>query len=134
MDAQRARLVKPTPVEENTQPAFTPLKAEITYDDFAKLDLRVGQVIAAEKVAGADKLLQLTIDLGFEQRTVVSGIALHFSPDEIVGGKVTLLANLAPRKLRGIMSQGMILMAENKDGKLLFAAPNASADNGGTIS
>lgn len=134
MDAQRARLIKPAPVEENTQPEFTPLKPEITYDDFAKLDLRVGQVIAAEKVAGADKLLQLTIDLGFEQRTVVSGIAMHFAPEDIVGGKVTLLANLAPRKLRGIMSQGMILMAENKDGKLLFVAPNASADNGGTIS
>ncbi|MDP2187383.1 MAG: methionine--tRNA ligase [Sphingobacteriaceae bacterium] len=134
MDAQRAKLVKTPEKMEMTSPAYTPLKPEITYEDFAKLDLRVGQVIAAEKVAGADKLLQLTIDLGFEQRTVVSGIAMHFSAEEIVGGKVTLLANLAPRKLRGIMSQGMILMAENKDGKLLFVAPNASADNGSTIS
>jgi methionyl-tRNA synthetase len=134
MEAQRAKLVKTPEIMETPSPTHTPLKPEIAYEDFAKLDLRVGEVLAAEKVAGADKLLQLTIDLGFEQRTVVSGIAMHFTPDEIIGGKVTLLANLAPRKLRGILSQGMILMAENKDGKLLFVAPNASANNGGTIS
>lgn len=134
MEAQRAKLVKTPEIMETPSPAYSPLKPEIAYEDFAKLDLRVGEVLAAEKVAGADKLLQLTIDLGFEQRTVVSGIAMHFTPEEIVGGKVTLLANLAPRKLRSILSQGMILMAENKDGKLLFVAPNASADNGGTIS
>ena len=134
MDVQRAKLVKQPEVMEPTTPEFAPLKAEITYEDFAKLDLRVGTVLAAEKVAGADKLLQLTVDLGFEQRTVVSGIAQHFAPEALVGGKVTLLANLAPRKLRGILSQGMILMAENKDGKLLFVAPDTAADNGAGIS
>jgi methionyl-tRNA synthetase len=105
-------------------------KDEIAFEDFDKIDLRVGTIIAAEKVEKADKLLKLTIDLGFETRTVVSGIALHFSPIEIIGLQVTLVANLAPRKMRGIESNGMILMAENSEGKLVFVNPNQEALNG----
>jgi methionyl-tRNA synthetase len=106
------------------------VKPDITYDDFAKLDLRTATIIAAEPVKGADKLLQLNVDLGYEQRTVVSGIALHFKPEAIIGQKVVLVANLAPRKLRGVMSQGMILMAEDAAGKLSFVSPPEGAGNG----
>jgi len=110
------------------------LKSEITYDDFAKLDLRVGKIAAAEKVEKADKLLRLEIDLGFEKRTIVSGIALHFKADEIVGKQVVVVANLAPRKMRGIESNGMILMAEDKTGKLYFINPDNEIDAGSTVS
>lgn len=109
------------------------LKPVIQFEDFDKIDLRVGKIVAAEKVEKADKLLKLSIDLGFEQRTVVSGIALHYSPEEIVGLQVTLVANLAPRKMRGIESNGMILMAENADGKLIFINPNGDAMNGSGV-
>ncbi|WP_415158852.1 methionine--tRNA ligase [Parafilimonas sp.] len=110
------------------------LKAPIVYDDFAKLDLRVGKIVSASKVEKADKLLKLEIDLGFENRTIVSGIALHFKPEEIVGKQVVLVANLAPRKMRGIESNGMILMAENKAGKLIFVNPDEDTDAGSGVS
>jgi methionyl-tRNA synthetase len=109
-------------------------KPEVTYDDFAKLDLRVATVVACEKVEKADKLLKLTLEVGAETRTVVSGIALHFSPEEVVGKQVLLLANLAPRKMRGIESQGMILMAEDADGKLVFMSPSNAVDSGSGVS
>ncbi|MFY9281464.1 MAG: methionine--tRNA ligase [Bacteroidia bacterium] len=109
--------------EEKTVEA---VKSEIVYDDFAKLDIRVATIIAAEKVKKADRLLHITLDLGLERRSVVSGIAAHFSPEDIVGQQVTYLANLAPRTLKGIESSGMILMAEDADGKLKFVSP---ADN-----
>ena len=109
-------------------------KAEIQYDDFAKLDLRVAKVLTCEKVEKADKLLKLTLDIGSEIKTVVSGIALHFVPEEVVGKQVLYLANLAPRKMRGIESQGMILMAENADGKLYFMQPSAEIANGSGVS
>ncbi|WP_430516950.1 methionine--tRNA ligase [Chitinophaga niabensis] len=109
-------------------------KPEIQYDDFAKLELKVGTIIAAEKVAKADKLLKLTIDLGTEQRTVVSGIAMHYAPEAIVGTQVTLVANLAPRKMKGIESQGMILMAEDKDGRLVFVNPADAVAPGSGVS
>lgn len=110
------------------------LKAEIVYDDFAKIDLKVGTIVAAEKVEKADKLLKLTIDLGFETRTVVSGIALHYKPEEIVGKQVTVVANLAPRKMRGIESNGMILMAEDSTGKLHFVSPENKIEPGSNVS
>lgn len=116
-----------TPSDAPVPPSQSP---EITYDDFARLDLRTGTILEAEPVAGADKLLKLRVDLGYEQRTVVSGIALHFKPEEVVGQKVVLVANLAPRKLRGIVSQGMILMAEDASGKLSFVSPPTHAGNG----
>ncbi|MCR9226721.1 MAG: methionine--tRNA ligase [Flavobacteriaceae bacterium] len=97
-----------------------PLKDTITFDDFAKLDLRVGTIIEAEKMPKANKLLVLKVDMGLDTRTIVSGIANSFKPGDIVGKKVTVVANLAPRKLRGVESQGMILMTEDKDGKLVF--------------
>ena len=114
--------------------AYTPFKETATYDDFTKMDLRVGTITAAEKVAKADKLLKLTIDTGIDQRTVVSGIANHFTPEAIVGQQVTLLANLAPRKIKGIESMGMILMAEDGDGKLVFIQPSDPTKAGSTIS
>jgi methionyl-tRNA synthetase len=110
------------------------LKPEIVYDDFAKLDLKVGTIVSAEKVQKADKLLKLEVDLGFEKRIVVSGIALHFKPEEIVGKQVVVVANLAPRKMRGIESNGMILMAEDKAGKLYFVNPDAVIDAGSGVS
>jgi methionyl-tRNA synthetase len=120
------------PATEAAAPAAPP-KAEIQYDDFAKLDLRVGTIVAAEKVAKADKLLKLLVDIGTEKRTVVSGIAMHFKPEEIVGRQVTLVANLAPRKMKGIESQGMILMAED-NGKLVFVNPAETVTPGSGVS
>jgi methionyl-tRNA synthetase len=129
----KAGLVKPT-VATVTEPVPVEHKGEIQYDDFAKLELRVGTITSAEKVAKADKLLKLEVDLGFEKRTIVSGIALHFSPEAIVGKQVVVVANLAPRKMRGIESNGMILMAEDKDGKLKFVNPDESTINGAMVS
>ncbi len=108
-------------------------KSTIQYDDFAKLDLRTGTIVSAEKVEKADKLLKLLIDLGFETRTIVSGIALHFKPEEIVGKQVVVVANLAPRKMRGIESNGMILMAEDKEGKLHFINPDDKINEGSPV-
>jgi len=118
---------------ETTPIEYKPLKPEITYDDFAKLDFRVGTITAAEKVAKADKLLQLTVDLGFETRTIVSGIAQHFTAESIVGKQVTVVANLAPRKMRGIDSNGMILMAEDSKGKLHFINAEDTTENGSEV-
>lgn len=109
-------------------------KPQIQYDDFARMDLKVATVTAAEKVEKADKLLKLTLSLGSETRTVVSGIAQHFSPEEVTGRQVLLLANLAPRKMRGIESQGMILMAEDADGKLVFISPSEAVHPGSGVS
>jgi methionyl-tRNA synthetase len=118
--------------EAAAKPEAAP-KPEIQYDDFAKLDLRVGTILQAEKVEKADKLLKLTVDIGTEKRTVVSGIAMHFQPEDIIGKQVTLVANLAPRKMRGIESQGMILMAED-NGKLVFVNPNEQVSPGSGVS
>ncbi len=135
IEKQIEKLKKTT---ENTksameQSAIQNPKPEITYDDFSKIDLRVGTILTAEKVEKADKLLKLTIDLGFETRTVVSGIAEFFKPEEIIGLQVSVVANLAPRKLRGIESKGMILMAEDKDGNLHFVSPKDLTPNGSII-
>ncbi|MFC0772245.1 methionine--tRNA ligase [Terrimonas alba] len=133
----KAGLVKPVPSSQlpaNRQPETGNRKQEIQYDDFAKLDLKVGTITAAEKVPKADKLLKLEVDLGFEKRTIVSGIALHFQPDTIVGRQVVVVANLAPRKMRGIESNGMILMAENAEGQLKFVNPDETVDNGSSVS
>ncbi len=105
----------------------------IQFDDFAKVNLRVGKILEAEKVEKADKLLKLQVDMGDEVRTIVSGIALHFKPEEIVGRQVVVVANLAPRKMRGIESNGMILMAENAEGKLVFVAPTDEVNAGSEV-
>jgi methionyl-tRNA synthetase len=117
----------------NAQSEISNLKSEIGFDDFAKIDLKVGTIVAAEKVAKADKLLKLEVDLGFEKRTIVSGIALHFKPEDIIGKQVTIVANLAPRKMKGIESNGMILMAEDADGKLYFISPTGNISPGSAV-
>lgn len=111
-----------------------PLASEITYDDFAKLDIRVATILQAEKMPKSDKLLKLLLDTGIDQRVVLSGIAKHFSPEEVVGRQVCVLCNLAPRKMMGEMSNGMILMAEDRDGSLRFIEPSAAIWNGAKVS
>ena len=110
-----------------------PAKENISFDDFAKLDIRVGTIVAAEKVAKTKKLLKLTIDTGIDTRTVVSGIAEYYTPEEVVGKQVSILVNLAPKELKGILSQGMILMAENADGSLSFVSPDKEIKPGSDI-
>jgi methionyl-tRNA synthetase len=112
---------------------FEPQKMEITFDDFTKMDIRLGTILTAEKVEKADKLLKLTVDTGIDQRTIVSGIAEHYQPEEVVGKTVQVLLNLAPRKIRGIESQGMILMAEDTEGKLSFMVPEKEFGAGGGV-
>ncbi|HRB19485.1 MAG TPA: methionine--tRNA ligase subunit beta, partial [Chitinophagales bacterium] len=125
---EKLNKTKVTKQENNLE--MMPSKAEITYDDFSKLDIRTGIILEAEKVPKADKLLKLLVDVGFEKRTIVSGIAEHFAPEEIIGREVSVLINLAPRKLRGIESNGMILMAEDGNGKLYFVnASHVAAGN-----
>ena len=109
-------------------------KAVIQYDDFAKLELKTGTVVECQKVPKADKLLKLEIDLGTEKRTIVSGIAQHYSPEEMVGKQVIVVTNLAPRKMKGIESQGMILTAENSDGTLQLLQPENPVNPGSTVS
>ena len=110
------------------------LKETIQYDDFAKLDIRIGTILEAEKLPKSDKLLKFLVDDGFEKRTILSGIAKHFTPEEMIGKQVTFLANLAPRKMMGIESNGMILMAENRDGSLALLQPHKEVWNGGPVS
>ncbi|MCV6630479.1 MAG: methionine--tRNA ligase [Flavobacteriaceae bacterium] len=110
-----------------------PQKEEASFDDFVKLDLRVGTIVSAEKMPKAKKLLVLKVDTGLDMRTIVSGIAEHFSPEEVVGKQVTVLINLAGRKLRGVMSEGMILMTEDADGKLVFVNPDEKSVHAGSV-
>lgn len=114
-------------------PQVAPAKDQITYDDFMKMDIRVGQVLTAEAVEKSDKLLKMTVDTGLDTRSILSGIAKHFSAEQMVGKKVVVLTNLAPRKIMGVESQGMLLFAENKDGKLIAVTPDEHATNGATI-
>ena len=109
-----------------------PQKEIATFEDFTKMDLRVGTIIEAEKMPKTKKLMVLKIDTGIDKRTVVSGIAEHFKAEEIIGRKVTVLVNLAPRKLRGVESEGMILMTENAEGKLIFVNPDEEGVKSGT--
>jgi methionyl-tRNA synthetase len=112
---------------------YPPMKDAIAFDDFTKMDLRMGTILAAQKVEKADKLLQLTVDTGIDHRTIVSGIAEHYAPEDIIGKTVLVLLNLEPRKIRGIESQGMILMAENEEGKLSFLASEKEFGAGPTV-
>ncbi|WBU87918.1 methionine--tRNA ligase [Cellulophaga omnivescoria] len=131
IEAQLAKLeaTKKANLQMNKEVAAQ--KDTITFDDFTKLDMRVGTIIEAEKMPKAKKLLVLKVDTGLDTRTIVSGIAESFTPEEIVGKKVTVLVNLAPRALRGVESEGMILMTENADGKLVFVNPDEDAVNSG---
>lgn len=136
LEKLKAGLVEATLKAEQKMEEKTaePLKSEIQFDDFAKIDLRTGIIISAQKVPKADKLLQLEVDLGFEKRTILSGIAMHFEPDAIIGQQVVVVANLAPRKMRGIDSNGMILMAEDEQGKLHFVQPENRISGGAKVS
>ena len=129
-------LIKPeaTTKMENTKPETSNPKPEIVYDDFAKLELKAATVTACEKVAKADKLLKLEVDLGTEKRIIVSGIAQHYTPEEMVGKQVIVVTNLAPRKMKGIESQGMILTAEDSDGKLQLLKPENPVSPGSNVS
>ena len=111
----------------------TPIKEEIQYDDFSKMDIRIGTIVAAEKVAKSKKLLKLTINDGLNERIILSGIGEHFNPENIVNQQVTFLANLAPRKMMGMESEGMVLMAEDKNGSLSFIQPDKKIWNGGIV-
>ena len=111
----------------------TEQKEECSFDDFQKMDIRVSTILEAEKIAKTKKLLKLTVDTGIDKRTIVSGIAEHFSPEELVGRQVLVLVNLAPREMKGVTSQGMILMAEDASGKLELLAPEHKTNNGAIV-
>jgi len=130
IEAQLAKLEQTKVDNEKENKSLPPQKELISFEDFSKLDLRVGTITAAEKVKKTKKLLQLQVDLGDEVRTIVSGIAESFSPEEVIGKKVTVLVNLAPRKIRGIESQGMLLMSEDAQGNIVMVSPDKGAKNG----
>ncbi len=131
IEQQVSKLKKGTDEEKDGE---IELKEAISYDDFMKMDLRVGQILEAESVPKSNKLLKFKVDLGFEKRTILSGIAKYFKPEEMVGRKVTVLANLEPRKIMGVLSEGMLLFAENDNGDLKIVSPDQSAENGSGIS
>ncbi len=133
IEAQVQKLLDAKKENESNEFTANPAKENIEFDDFAKLDIRAGTILEAEKVAKTKKLLKLKIDTGIDQRTVISGIAEFFKPEEIIGKKVSILVNLAPKKLKGIESQGMILMAENPDGTLGFVSPPDDFVNGSEV-
>ncbi|MFN0216338.1 MAG: methionine--tRNA ligase subunit beta, partial [Saprospiraceae bacterium] len=140
IDQQIAKLTMNIPTEtivENTSNspdlapiAYKPIAESIQFEDFAKLDLRTGTIVSAEKMEKSKKLLKLSVDLGLETRTILSGIAEHFTPEQIIGQQVVIVANLAPRVMMGTESQGMVLMAEDAAGKLSFVSPVAEWPNG----
>ena len=134
IEAQIEKLQATKIANEQENKELTPQKETIEFEDFTKLDIRVGTILEAEKVAKTKKLLKLKVDVGIDIRTIVSGIAESFSPEEIIGQQVSVLVNLAPRKIRGVESQGMILMTDTPDGKLAFVAPEKVVKNGQEVS
>ncbi len=120
--------------EQKDIPEITPLKETISYDEFMKMDIRIGKILKAEKVEKSNKLLKMLVDTCIDTRTIVSGIAKYFKPEDVVGKQVSILVNLAPRKIMGIESQGMILLAEDHDGRLIFISPEDAVINGSTVS
>lgn len=133
IEHQIAKLQPKSEPAEEAAVAVAEAKANINYDQFAAMDIRIGTILEAEKVAKTKKLLKLKIDTGIDQRTVVSGIAEFFEPEAIIGKQVSILVNLEPREIKGILSQGMILMAENSEGKLSFVTPAEGFQNGATV-
>ncbi|MFW6020068.1 MAG: methionine--tRNA ligase [Bacteroidales bacterium] len=133
IQAQYDKLAMSKAQNEEAEHNVEPLKEVVSYDDFTKLDLRVATILEAEKVPKTGKLLKLTLDTGIDKRTVVAGIAKHHKPEDLIGKKVTIVANLQARKLKGIESQGMILMANNPDGTLHFVNPDKEAKNGAQV-
>lgn len=134
IDFQIRKLEQTKESNKKTNPKANPMKDVIQFDDFTKIDLRTATILTAEKVEKADKLLKFTVDTGVDVRTVVSGVAESFTPEECVGKQVMILSNLAPRKIRGIESQGMLLLATKPDGKLTFVTPENQVENGVEVS
>ena len=133
IEAQIQKLLDTKKANEEANYKAKPIRENIAFDDFMKLDIRVGTVLECTKVPKADKLLQFRIDDGLEKRTIVSGIAQHYKPEELVGKQVCFIANLAPRKLKGIVSEGMILSAENYDGSLAVITPQKEVKPGSEV-
>lgn len=133
IEAQVQKLLDTKKANEEANYKAKPIRANIEFDDFMKLDIRVGTVLECQKVPNTDKLLQFKIDDGLETRTIVSGIAQHYKPEELVGKQVCFIANLAPRKLKGIVSEGMILSAENNDGSLTVVMPGREVKPGSEV-
>lgn len=134
IDIQIRKLATASAQSQATSKNHKPVKETIQFEDFSKMDIRTGTILEAAKVPNADKLLQLKVDIGFEERTIVSGISQHFNPEELIGRQVMVLVNLAPRKIKGIESNGMILMAENHEGALGMMSPPEGWANGSCIS
>ncbi|ALI98379.1 methionine--tRNA ligase [Rufibacter tibetensis] len=134
IESQVQKLLDTKKENELANAVAAPAKEDISFEDFSKIDIRIGTILEAEKVAKTKKLLKLKVDTGIDQRTIVSGIAEHFNPEEIIGQQVSVLVNLAPREIKGIVSQGMLLMAENADGSLAFMQPSKPVVNGGGVS
>lgn len=133
IQAQIDKLLATKKANEMASVKAAPAKENIQYEDFMKMDIRVGKIIAAEKVAKTKKLMKLTVDTGIDERTIVSGIAEHYTPEEVLGRQVSVLVNLEPKPLKGIVSQGMILMAENADGTLSFVSPDKEVKPGSEV-
>ncbi len=133
INKQIEKLLSAKKANETAAATVAPAKEPVTFDDFSKMDIRTATIIEAEKVPKTTKLLKLKIDTGIDIRTIVSGIAEHYEPEKIIGKQISIIANLEPRKIKGIESQGMILMAEDKDGKLVMVTPSERVSNGSTI-
>lgn len=133
IEAEIAKLQEKRKTQVNRKHEIAPIKENIEFETFANLDLRIAEILEAKRVPKTDKLLEIQVDLGTELRTVVSGIAQFYTVEEIIGKKVLYLTNLAPKKLRGIESQGMILLAETLDSRLIFVSPESSAENGSLV-
>ena len=133
IEFQLNKLINSKKMNESKQVNLIPSREEINFEDFGKMDIRVATILEAEKVAKTKKLLKMKVDTGLDTRTVVSGIAEHYQPEELIGKKVCILLNLAPREIKGIESKGMLLLSEEADGKLYFIEPSASASNGSQV-
>ena len=131
---QQLEKLQKTKEKGKEKPEVTPQREEISYDDFSKMDMRTATILEAEKVPKTKKLIKMLVDTGIDKRTIVSVIAEFYDPEELPGRKVCVLVNLAPRNIKGIESQGMILLSENSDGQLYFIEPGDEAHNGAVIS
>jgi methionyl-tRNA synthetase len=127
------KLLATKKANEESGAKTTPGKDPVTFDDFSKIDIRTATILEAEKVPKTNKLLKLKIDTGIDIRTIVSGIAEYYEPNAIIGKQISIVANLEPRKIKGIESKGMILMAEDKNGKLVMVSPSDKVSNGSMI-
>jgi methionyl-tRNA synthetase len=134
IEAQIEKLQATKIANEQEKKVIAPQKKIIDFEDFTKIDIRIGTILEAEKVAKTKKLLKLKVDVGIDIRTIVSGIAESFSPEDLIGQQVSVLVNLAPRKIRGVESNGMILMTDTPDGKLAFMEPEKAVKNGQEVS